>query len=141
MQPNDVHSIVIVDDEKSFTEMIGNLLREHFAAPVHTFIRPVDALEKLHALNPGIVVTDYYMPDMNGLDFIRAVYQISPDTHCIVITGHPFNLEEHSQEGLNKLKEVLPKPFRWQQLADTIRRHWAGPQPPALRAGQDSFDR
>jgi DNA-binding NtrC family response regulator len=134
VETNDVQSIVIVDDEKSFTDMIGNLLQEHFAVPVHTFTRAEDALEKIATLRPGIIVTDYYMPGMNGLDFIRAVHAISPATPSMIITGHLFNLDEHSPVGLGNLKEVLPKPFRWQQLASAICRHWHGDNPPSIRA-------
>ncbi len=133
METNDVQSIVIVDDEKSFTDMIGNLLQEHFSVPVHTFTRPVDALEKIAILRPGIIVSDYYMPGMNGLEFIRAVHAVSPVIPSVIITGHLFNLDEHSPDGLGNLKEVLPKPFRWQQLAAAICRHWNGNHSPSIR--------
>jgi len=133
VETNDVQSIVIVDDEKSFTDMIGNLLQEHFTVPVYTFTRPEDALKKITALRPGIIVTDYYMPEMNGLEFIRAVHAMAPEIPSMIITGHSFNLDEHSPDGLGNLKEVLPKPFRWQQLAAAICRHWHGDNPPSIR--------
>jgi DNA-binding NtrC family response regulator len=133
VETNDVQSIVIVDDERSFTDMIGNLLQEHFTVPVYTFTRAEDAIGEIAALRPGIIVTDYYMPGMNGLEFIRAVHALSPDIPSMIITGHSFNLDEHSQDGLGNLKEVLPKPFRWQQLAAAICRHWHGDNPPSIR--------
>jgi len=135
VETTSVQSIVIVDDEKSFTDMIGNLLQEHFTVPVHTFTRPEDALKKIAALRPGIIVTDYYMPEMNGLEFIRAVHALSPGIPSMIITGHSLNLDEHSPDGLCNLKEVLPKPFRWQQLAAAICRHWHGDNPPSIRIG------
>ena len=127
---------MIVDDEKSFTDLIGNLLQEHLRIPVYTFTRAEDALDKITALRPGIIVTDYYMPGMNGVELIRALYQRSPDIPCVIITGHSFNMDEYSQDaGLKNLKEVLPKPFRWQQLAAVIHRHWKDGNPPAIRTG------
>ncbi len=134
METVGAQSIVIVDDEKSFTDMIGNLLQEHFAVPVHTFTRPEDALVKIVSLRPGIIITDYYMPGMNGLEFIRAANAASPATPFVIITGHSFNLDDHSHDdGLKNVMEVISKPFRWQQLAETIRSHWRGENPPALR--------
>lgn len=134
METNSVQSIVIVDDEKSFTDLIGNLLQDHFCVPVHTFTRAEDSLDKIAVLRPGIIVTDYYMPGMNGIELIRAVYRLSPDIPCIIITGHTFNLDDYSQDaGLRNLKEVIAKPFRWQQLAAVIHRHWKGGNPPATR--------
>ena len=125
--------MVIVDDEKSFTDMIGQLLGDCLTSPIHTFTSPLEALKNLASLRPGIVVTDYYMPGMDGLDFIRAINAVSPDIPCILITGHPFNLEEYDQDDLRNLKAVLPKPFRWKQLADMIERYWAGEKPPMRR--------
>jgi DNA-binding NtrC family response regulator len=129
-----VHSIVIVDDEKSFTDMIGDLLQEHFTVPVHTFTRPEDALAKILTLRPGIIVTDYNMPGMNGIEFIRAAKAVSPATPCVIITGHTFNLDDHIHDNdLKNIKEVIPKPFRWQRLAETIKLHWQGENPPYVR--------
>ena len=135
METKGFQSVVLVDDEKSFTDLIGTLLQEHLNVPVHTFTCAEDALGKIAALQPAIIVTDYYMPGMHGLEFIRAVYRFAPDIPCIVITGHSFNLEDQCQDGLKNLKEMLPKPFRWQQLAAVIQRHWKGANPPAIRIG------
>lgn len=129
---------MIVDDEKSFAEMIGLLMKEQLTSPVLTFTHPADALKQLPSLQPGIVVTDYYMPDMNGLDLIRAVQAIAPGTPCILITGHLFNLDDYSLDNLKSLKAVLPKPFRWQQLADMIELHWVGDNPPSRRINPDT---
>ncbi|HTJ78628.1 MAG TPA: response regulator [Rariglobus sp.] len=133
METKPIRSIVIVDDEKSFTDMIGQLLGDCLDAPVHTFTHPAEALKNLAALEPGIVITDYYMPDMNGLELIRAVETLIPDTPCVLITGHTFNLEDQGPEALKNLKAVLPKPFRWKQLADMIERYWIDDHPPARR--------
>lgn len=140
METNVGESIVIVDDEKSFTELIGSLLADRLDAPVHTFSRPAAALENFGSLRAGIVVTDYYMPGMNGLDFIRTVHALSPRTPCLLITGHPLALEDHPAQGdLSNLKAVIPKPFRWQQLAEMIRLHWGGAHPPAYRITPNSL--
>ena len=126
-------AIVIIDDEKSFTDLLGHLLGEHLTSPIHTFTHPAQALASIPTLRAGIIVTDYYMPGMNGLDLIRKAHALSPQTPCILITGHPFTLDDHGSEGLQNLKAVLPKPFRWRQLVDMIQQHWKGPNPPAYR--------
>ena len=40
-----------------------------------------------------------------------------------IITGYLFNLVEHSPDSLANLKETMPKPFRWMQLASVICGH------------------
>ena len=120
--------------------MIGQLLEDYLASPIHTFTHPEDALKNLPSLQPGIIITDYYMPGMSGLDLIRAVQPLLPQIPCVLITGHPFNWEDHAGDaGLRNLKAVLPKPFRWQQLADTIERHWSGATPLVHRLDQNLF--
>ena len=135
----DIQGIVIVDDEKSFADMLGNLLREHLTAPVHTFTHPEQALDQIIALRPGVVVTDYYMPTMTGIEFIRTLHGLSPQTPCIIITGHPFSIDDHTEDCSRNLKAVLPKPFRWQQLAELMKHHWAGDTPLSRRANASSL--
>ena len=138
MNSPDVQCIVIVDDEKSFTDMLGDLLRETLITPVHTFTQPEQALAQIVALRPGIVVTDYYMPSMNGIEFIRAIHALSPQTPCIIITGHPFNLDDHAEDCSRNLKAVISKPFRCQKLTEALQRHWGGDTPLSCRADMPS---
>ncbi len=117
-------SLVIVDDEQSYTELLAQLLQEHLHCPIHSFSRPLAALEALPGLNPGLLVTDYYMPQINGVEFIRRVEKSHPDLPVIMITGHMMELEDPDHLHLPSLKSVLPKPFNWRQLADEVIRHW-----------------
>ena len=71
--------VVLVDDEISYIDLLEQLLGEHLACPVHGFTKPADALRALPKLDVGMIVTDYQMPDMNGLDFIKEVQKSHPD--------------------------------------------------------------
>jgi DNA-binding NtrC family response regulator len=118
-------TIVIVDDEMSFTELLGSMLGEHFSCPILTFGNPLTAAEALPRLNIGVLVTDYYMPHINGLDLIRRAGNLQPSAPpCILITGHTFDNDADETARLPHFKTILPKPFRWQQLAALIERHW-----------------
>src|SRR5687767_547543 len=70
VNPAPPKSIILVDDEKSYNDLIKQMLAENLDAPVHGFTRPLDALDAIVALDPGMVVTDYFMPEMNGIEFI-----------------------------------------------------------------------
>ena len=134
-------AIVIVDDEMSFTELLGDLMGEHFHCPILTFSNPLAALDALPQLNVGIFVTDYYMPHRNGLDVIRRIGELHPcPPPCLLITGH--SLDGDSEPGNPPyFKAILPKPFRWQQLAALIEKHWPADQPSPLRDGAISLNR
>ena len=117
-------SIVIVDDEKSYADLLSELIKENFLNPVVSFTRPLDALEALPALKVGIVVTDYYMPQLTGLEFIVRARALQPGLPFLILTGHGVHLAEEDFSHLPELREVLHKPLGWRQLADAIATHW-----------------
>lgn len=128
-------AIVIVDDEKSFTDLLGRLLAEHFSCPIITFSTPLALLEKLPTIEIGILVTDYYMPHLNGLDLMRQIgCRCEPAPPCILITGHAFERNEDEERDLPHFRDVLPKPFRWQQIAAMITQNWPASEPSPLRS-------
>lgn len=115
---------MIVDDEKSYVDLLSELIKEHFVNPVITFTRPLEALEALPALNVGIVVTDYYMPQLTGLELIVRARALKPGLPFVIITGHGMHLSEEDFSHLPELRAVLHKPLGWRQLAEAIVTHW-----------------
>ncbi len=122
-----------MDDEKSYTDLLTQMLADNFDCPVHAFSRPVDALKALPQYNPAVVVSDYYMPQLNGLEFIRQASLVVPDAAFVMITGHNLAAEEDTMARLPALKGFLAKPFGWRKLADEILRVWP-PHSPAPHA-------
>jgi CheY-like chemotaxis protein len=117
-------SIVLVDDEKSYMDLMTQLLADHLDCPVHGFTRPLAALDALPALSPGVIVTDYFMPQLNGIDFIRQAAPLVPASVFVMITGNNLEHERATLDALAPLKGFLPKPFGWRRLADEILRVW-----------------
>ena len=135
MNPAIVKSIVLVDDEKSYTDLITQMLADYFDCPVHAFTRPLEALKALPTINAGVIVTDYYMPQLNGIEFIRQACVVSPESSFVMITGHNLSSEEDQLSKLTALKGFLAKPFGWRKLATEIVRVWPAEVPaPSLRA-------
>ena len=62
-----------------------------------------DALEKFTRENFDIVVTDFRMEGMNGLELAKRVHAINPGTPVIVVTGYgPLDLGSDAKECLQK---------------------------------------
>ena len=111
------------------------MLAENLNADVHGFTRPIDALDAIVALDPGVVVTDYFMPEMNGIEFIQRAAPLVPRATFIMISGNNLSGEQHRIDKLAALKSFLAKPFGWKKLADEIIRVWpADLTPPSNRA-------
>jgi two-component system response regulator GlrR len=124
LKPTPPKTIVFVDDEKSYTDLLTAMLAENLDCPVHAFTRPLDALKTLPNLNPGVVVTDYHMPQLDGLEFIRQAAPLVPEAAFVLITGNNLSAEKDAMAQLTPLKGFLPKPFGWRKLADEILRVW-----------------
>lgn len=100
------------------------MLEENLTCPVHSFVRPLDALAALPKVDPGVVVTDYHMPQIDGLEFIRQASAVVPDAAFVLISGHDLSSQEEQMARLAALKCHLPKPFGWRKLAREVLQAW-----------------
>ena len=124
MNDERAYPIVMVDDEKSYTDLMSQMLQENLDCEVVTFTRPLDALSVLPTLRPAVVITDYYMPQISGLEFVRLASAIVPDAAFVMISGHNLDGIDDQLRRLRSLKSVLAKPFGWRRLADEVLRVW-----------------
>lgn len=133
-------SIVLVDDERSYTELMAQMLTDNLDCRVQAFTHPFAALDALRAIEPGVVVTDYYMPQLNGIEFIRQASLLVPRASFVMISGHNLSTVEDQLAKLTALKGFLAKPFGWRKLADEIIRVWpSGSAAPEHRADATSL--
>jgi len=80
-------SILLVDDEEGIRKVLSILLAD-MGYQVHTAATGAEALRTFEKLRPSMVLTDIKMPEMDGIELLRKLKQISPDTEVIMITGH-----------------------------------------------------
>lgn len=116
--------VVIVDDEKSYGALLSQLVRDTLHCPVVSFAHPTAALAALPRLKVGAVVTDFFMPEMDGAQFIRRAAPLLPNVPFFIITGHSVKSSDVFLDDLPALKAVISKPFRWQSLSALIVQHW-----------------
>jgi len=77
---------MVVDDDNECLESLASALRlEGFS--VKEFAIPYQALNEYSPQTVDIVITDYGMPDMNGLDLLREIQRINKFALIIVTTG------------------------------------------------------
>jgi len=126
-------SVVIVDDEKSYVELMAQMIADNLDCTVHAFTRPLDALVGLARISAGVVVTDYTMPQMDGIEFIKRASKIAPKAVFIMISGNNLEPIEYELDRLKKLKLCMQKPFGGRALSAAVLKVWPGSDAPALR--------
>jgi len=131
--PQKTKKVLVVDDEKSFTELLAQILNDNMTCPVEAYNRPADALKAIQSGEIGMLVTDYYMPVMNGIELIRNLQQAQPNVPAILITGHSLKFGDEEMKRLPALKTVLNKPFGWRRLADIMIQYWPDDNPPKIK--------
>ena len=67
-----------------------------------------------------VVILDYKMPKMDGLEFAKEIFAENPHQRIVFASAYHRDTISESVEKLNRLVEVLNKPFGKQQLIDTI---------------------
>lgn len=133
MNPSQPKAVLFVDDEKSYVELMTELLAENLGCPILSYTEPRDALADLPHLDVGIIITDYSMPSMNGVEFLRQVHLVRPGTPSVMITGHQIELAGRDLTAVPGLQETLYKPVNWRTLAERIIEHWSDGNPPRLK--------
>ena len=131
--------IVLVDDEFSYIDLLQQLLGEHLDRPVHGFTKPADAIRSLPGLNIGLIITDYQMPDINGLQFIAEVQKINPSIPVVMITAYNMTFTEREMAAVPSLKVIVRKPFKWAALASEVVKYWPDSHPPKVIVSGSPF--
>lgn len=107
----DKGKIVVVDDEKIVTSAFKTLLKVEGFSDAYFFNSPLEALEFLKTNKPDLVVSDFLMPEMNGLEFLSEVNKLYPEVSKILLTGYAD--KENAIKAINEigLYRYIEKPW------------------------------
>lgn len=91
-----IGTVFIVDDEAMVTTSLKAMLSLETRHHIHCFNSPLAALAAIDGesedgtpgLRPEVVVSDFSMPEMDGIEFLCAVKQRLPETTLILLTGY-----------------------------------------------------
>ncbi len=88
MESNSQPSVVIVDDEEMVIISIRAFLRLETDYHIHGFTSPEEAVKFISEHPVDVVVTDYLMPKMNGIQVLSRAKELQPEATRILLTGH-----------------------------------------------------
>ena len=112
--------IMVVDDAPDTLEVLHRSI-EHMGFTVFSCESAAEAIERLKENQVNLVITDYHMPFIGGLDLIKHVREHYPYTEVMMITGYAS--VEGAVEAIKAgAEEYLAKPFTDEELEQAIER-------------------
>ena len=113
-------TILVADDESHILNVVS-LKLTNAGFTVFTAVDGQEALELATAQRPDLLITDYHMPQLSGLELCQRLRQ-NPATvgiPTIMLTARGYSLEpsDTEQNGINRM---LSKPFSPRQLLATV---------------------
>ena len=110
-------TIFVVDDEPLLLDLATAILQP-MGFSVQTFRDPRAALAAFPAARPAVVVTDYAMGEMSGLDLVRECKRINPRQKIILLSGTvDENIFANAQI---KPDRFLAKPYQIPEFVELI---------------------
>jgi DNA-binding NtrC family response regulator len=113
-------SILVVDDDSGFLQVIGTILRAK-GYDAETVPSAAEAIEKVKARFFNIAILDISLPDIDGIELLSRLSEIQPDMMAIFLTGH--SSVKNTVQALNKgAFGYLEKPVDTNYLLSVIAR-------------------
>lgn len=118
MSSDDKGSILVVDDEEEIRVLLYTLLQDA-GYEVRLAGGAEEALSLLKDRPSDIIIADYLMPEMNGLELLEATWAFNPRPKTIMLTGYA-TVDIAMEAARLGIVQVLTKPFVADELLDLI---------------------
>lgn len=112
--------VLVVDDEIHIVHVVAIKLRNN-GYDVITAANGAEAYELACQECPDIIVTDYQMPVMTGIELVEKIRanEASSEIPVILLTARSFAIEEDQKQNL-RISQCLSKPFSPKELLRSV---------------------
>lgn len=112
-------NILIVDDAAFMRMMIKDILTKNGYSVVGEAENGAKAVEKFNELKPDLVIMDITMPEMDGIEAVKAIKGINSSANIIMCSamGQQAMVIESIQAGA---KDFIVKPFQAERVIEAV---------------------
>ncbi len=111
--------ILIVDDEENMLNSLHRLLRREYEVVLSTSAK--EAIRNINKQTIDLLITDLRMPEMDGIDLIREIREMSPKMGIVMLTGDG-GIDSYLEAMDLGTFEYLTKPFDNEILLRVIKK-------------------
>ncbi len=112
--------VLLVDDEKDFLDALGERMANR-GMNVSATTSAKDAVKKVQEESYDAIVLDLQMPELDGIEALKAIKKINPDMQVILLTGHAT-----VEKGIEAMKlgamDLIEKPADIETIAEKIKK-------------------
>lgn len=114
-------NVMIVDDAAFMRATLKDVITKGGFVVVGEAVNGKDAVDKFQKLSPDIVTMDITMPEMDGLEALKAIVGLKPEAKVIMVSaiGQQANVLEAVKTGA---KDFIVKPFQPDRVIDAIKK-------------------
>lgn len=114
-------TIVAVDDEEMVVKSLSFFLELETDYTVQIFTAASEALNFIAVTDVDLVMSDYLMPEMDGLEFLAKVRDLKPEVPRVILTGYAD--KENAIKAINEvgLYQYIEKPWNNEDLRIILR--------------------
>jgi DNA-binding NtrC family response regulator len=114
-------TIVIVDDEEMVLTSLSSFLNLETEYNVQTFLSAQEAIAYVEKNEIDLVISDYLMPEMDGISFLAEIRKLRPEVPRIILTGYAD--KENAIKAINNvgLYQYIEKPWDNDDLLIIVR--------------------
>jgi DNA-binding NtrC family response regulator len=104
-------TVLIVDDEEMVLTSLSTYLTLETEYEVVTFTSAAHAIEHLEKNDVGLIISDFLMPEMDGITFLARARELRPDVPRVLLTGYAD--KENAIKAINQvgIYQYVEKPW------------------------------
>ena len=122
---NNDYYILLIDDEKDILDLFSEYLSSNGFNTI-SFQNPMEALNYFYQnqINCSLVITDYKMPEMSGLDLLKKIREKDIDCKIktMIISAYTKTDIPYELSYIMKIDKILEKPVYLDNLKEEIKR-------------------
>lgn len=115
-----MYRIMVVDDEPNILKTIARRLSRNAEWEVETYTDPLEALRRAQTTNFELFISDYRMPQMSGVELLKQVKLLQPESMRIILSGHSDMEAVLSAINEAEIYRFIQKPWDNNELEHTI---------------------